>query len=53
MDEENKNRRRRAGGKLTSEYGREILRTYALRDSMRYFQGKSAGKSAAGSDSSF
>lgn len=30
--------------KLTSEYGREILRTYALRDSMRYFQGKSAGK---------
>ena len=30
--------------KLTSEYGREILRTYALKDNMHYFQGKSAGK---------
>lgn len=29
---------------LTSESGRDMLRSYALRDGVRYFQGKSAGK---------
>ena len=43
MDEETKIEEEQAE-KLTSELGREILRTYALRDSMQYFQGKSAGK---------
>ena len=29
---------------VTSEYGKEMLRSYALRESARYFQGKSAEK---------
>ena len=49
MDEETKIEEEQAE-KLTSELGREILRTYALRDSMQYFQGKSAGSLFRSSD---
>ena len=44
MDEEVRAGEELAQEAVTSEYGREMLRSYALKESVRYFQGKSADK---------